>query len=44
MSDEERWSRRDSDRLATVVVVVVAVAGVVAFLLWLGYFINGIGF
>jgi hypothetical protein len=44
MSEEEPWGRKDSNRLATVVVVVVAVGGVVAFLVWLNHFMDGIGF
>ena len=44
VSEEEPWSRRDSNRLTTLVVVVIAVGGVVAFLIWLNHFLKGIGF
>lgn len=44
MSEEEPWSRKDSGRLASTMVVVVAIAGVVAFLIWMNHFVEGIGF
>ena len=44
MSEEEPWSRKDSSHLTSLLVVVVAIAGVVAFLIWMNHFINGIGF
>ena len=44
MSDEEPWSRKDASHLGSLIVVVVAIAGVVAFLIWMNYFLGGIGF
>ena len=44
MDEEERWSRKESNRLVSLVVVVVAVGVVVGFLLWLNTFLDGIGF
>jgi hypothetical protein len=44
VTEEEPWSRKDSGRLTSLIVVVVAIGGVLAFLLWLNYFIDGIGF
>jgi hypothetical protein len=43
VSEEEPWSPKDSRRLASLIVVVVAIGGIVAFLMWLNYFIDGIG-
>lgn len=42
MSEEEPWSRRESNHLASLVVVVVAIGVVVAFFIWLNYFLDGI--
>jgi preprotein translocase subunit SecE len=44
VTDDEPWGPTDSRTLPTFVVVVAVVGGVVAFLLWLNHFIDGIGF
>lgn len=44
MSEEQPWSRKDFSHLASLVVVVVAIGGVVAFLIWLNYFLDAIAF
>jgi hypothetical protein len=44
MSEVEPRIRRDSNHLASLIVVVVAIAVVVAFLIWMNHFTDGIGF
>jgi hypothetical protein len=41
--DKQAWRASDSNHLASMVVVVLAVGAVVGFLIWLNYFLNGIG-
>jgi hypothetical protein len=42
VTEDEPLSGKDSNRLASLVVVVVAIGGVVAFLIWLNYFLDAI--